>query len=186
MSLFGNGYDGQKMSRNAERAYDNGEKPLSKWSKDDIIYEIRKSYGKEAGEKAKGLTAEELRGFFLTDAGWHHTGKYFNQTAFYAFNDGLSKDRVMALHHEAKPKAPKKKVEDKWAVVEYDTWEGKFRHHMKKVPHKDVAHWTETNGKPSLLTLSHDWAKKRLDSVYVAKELPKKPRKNAKVWKGLY
>ena len=34
------GYNGYSMSNNAVSAYDNGEKPLSKWRKSDILEEI--------------------------------------------------------------------------------------------------------------------------------------------------
>lgn len=37
----GNGYDGYSMSNNARSAYDDGERPLSKWTKAAIMSEIK-------------------------------------------------------------------------------------------------------------------------------------------------
>lgn len=40
------GYFNYSMSNNAVSAYEDGEKPLSRWSKKDIMAEIKKAGGK--------------------------------------------------------------------------------------------------------------------------------------------
>lgn len=73
------GYIGTKMSKRAFEAHQNGEKPYSQWSKDDLI----DSLPIEIQEKAKKLTLSELRGRLLHYSSWHHTGTYYNKTEFY-------------------------------------------------------------------------------------------------------
>ena len=51
------GYNGWSMSNNAVEAYANGEKPLSKWSKADILEAI------EEQEVELNCTIEKLRKF---------------------------------------------------------------------------------------------------------------------------
>lgn len=48
-------YIGQKMSVRACEAYDNGEKPLSKWTKADIIDEVLKERKKEGKKDDKQI-----------------------------------------------------------------------------------------------------------------------------------
>ena len=83
------GYVGNKMSVRAKEAYDDGEMPLSKWTKSDIIdrieelidyNDIKIKFDINALNK---LTKSELIDLFLYQSSWHHTGKYFNQTDFY-------------------------------------------------------------------------------------------------------
>lgn len=77
------GYDGYSMSNNARIAYANGERPLSKWSKKDII-QIVGADVINRNPQLKALTLKELRATFLTRTAWHHTSKFYNETNFYA------------------------------------------------------------------------------------------------------
>ena len=77
------GYDGYSMSNNARGAYANGERPLSKWTKKDIIATIGADVINRNPE-LKALNLKELRAIFLTQDGWHHTSKFYNETDFYA------------------------------------------------------------------------------------------------------
>ena len=45
---IGNGYDGWSMSNNARDAYANGEMPISKWSKTEILNRVREINPKAA------------------------------------------------------------------------------------------------------------------------------------------
>lgn len=77
------GYYNYSMSNNAVSAYECGERPLSKWMKKDII----KTIGKDVIDRnpqLKALKAKELKAIFLTQDGWHHTSKFYNETNFYA------------------------------------------------------------------------------------------------------
>lgn len=84
------GYSGFSMSNNAVDAYDNGEKPLSKWSKAEILQEIR-IYAKENNinidmEKLNKVSLPVLRESFLYKTAYHHTSKFYNSTDFYAID----------------------------------------------------------------------------------------------------
>ena len=77
------GYDGYSMSNNARYAYENGEKPLSKWAKKDIIEVVGQDVINR-NPQLKALKLKELRALFLTQTAWHHTSKFYNETNFYA------------------------------------------------------------------------------------------------------
>lgn len=66
----GKGYHGYSMSNNAVSAYSDGEMPLSKWTKRELVDAIEAVNDKIDVSK---LTVAELRHHFLTSAGYHHT-----------------------------------------------------------------------------------------------------------------
>lgn len=77
------GYIGRSMSNNAVDAYERGEKPLSKWTKDDMLgcmYAI----DPEKASKAEGMTLPELRSRFLMRSSWYRISMHYN---FYSFNE---------------------------------------------------------------------------------------------------
>ena len=53
------GYSGFSMSNNAVEAYENGEKPISKWSKKDILNSIDNAI--ENGELVLNCSKDKLR-----------------------------------------------------------------------------------------------------------------------------
>ena len=77
---IGNGYRGYSMSNNAVAAYENNERPLSKWTKRDIL-EILSEYSDVDFTK---LSVKTLKEKFLKYTGYHHTSKYYNTTDFYS------------------------------------------------------------------------------------------------------
>lgn len=84
------GYFGWSMSRNAVAAYEDGEKPRSKWTKAAILAAVA-AYCDEfdlvpdAG--LSKLTKTELFGRALYNSSWHHTSKFCNVTEFYALDE---------------------------------------------------------------------------------------------------
>ena len=82
------GYVGRKMSENAVIAYSNGEMPLSKWSKEEIL----SSLPSEIAEKCDKIRLDALRDYFLKNSSWHHTSKCFNKTDFYTIDDDVVED----------------------------------------------------------------------------------------------
>lgn len=83
------GYKGYSMSNNAVAAYEDGEKPLSKWTKREIIrelYEFAESEGINVPDFEK-LTLSELRENFLEKSSWHHTSSHYNETDFYRIDE---------------------------------------------------------------------------------------------------
>jgi hypothetical protein len=92
----GGGYDGNRMSNRAVRAYENGEKPISKWTKKEIIesivdYAWDNNIDIESIDLSE-LTAEELKNTFLRQSSWHHTGALYNATNFYSINEEAVKN----------------------------------------------------------------------------------------------
>lgn len=83
------GYYGYSMSNNAVQAYADGEKPLSKWTKKEILQRVAEVYGNELAEAVTSWTVKSLKRVFLEKTSWHHTSKFYNQTDFYSFNEGL-------------------------------------------------------------------------------------------------
>lgn len=87
----GNGYSGYSMSNNAVDAYENGEKPLSKWSKADIL----DAFGEIDDSKVallSGVSLPVLRKHLLYNSSWHHTSKMYNKTKFYAIDEDAVND----------------------------------------------------------------------------------------------
>lgn len=84
------GYHGWSMSNNAVRAYEDGEKPLSKWTKKTLVYELADVLDAEPEEVEKVLkpyALKEVKDKCLVYTGWHHTSSHYNRTAFYALDD---------------------------------------------------------------------------------------------------
>lgn len=84
------GYNGWSMSNNAVQAYEDGEKPLSKWTKKTLVYELADALDAEPEEVAEVLkpyTVKEVKDKCLTYSSWHHTSSRYNRTAFYELDD---------------------------------------------------------------------------------------------------
>ena len=85
------------MSNNAVSAYENGEKPLSQWTKGDIISEVEK-ISKETALSfdiagLKKIPGPMLKDICLKQTSWHHTSEYYNRTNFYS----LDVDKIVSL-----------------------------------------------------------------------------------------
>lgn len=79
------------MSRNAVKAYEAGERPMSRWKKEDILLLIKAQI--EGGAKPSftqdlgPLPRAVLQELFLYPSSWHHTSAGYQETDFYAFAD---------------------------------------------------------------------------------------------------
>lgn len=98
---WGRGYDGISMSWNARDAYASGERPLSRWSKTDIVESVAAI---NPDIDISRLTMKTLKSKFLVESGWHHTGMYYRKTYFYFVDDdyvgGLTQADVDDLYRE--------------------------------------------------------------------------------------
>lgn len=111
------GYDGHRMSNRAIEAYNHGEKPLSKWSKKDIIDEINNiAYYNDidlSDVALSKLTLKELQDNFLNYSSWHHTGQFYNSTNFYEIDEnsvlGITKEKINKIKEN---RIPRKKLSD--------------------------------------------------------------------------
>ena len=74
------GYRGYSMSNNAVSAYADGEKPLSKWSKSDVISAI----ADELGVNESDIELKYPYRYYLKKTSWHHTSSKYNKTDFYS------------------------------------------------------------------------------------------------------
>lgn len=123
------GYNGYSMSNNAVAAYENGEKPMSKWTKTDMLYELKK-VNPEIVELAKKLTVSELKSRLLKWTSWHHTSSKFNQTDFYSFDEiaaeSFTEERINKIIAERPPKATRTEKSAPafiTAYVAFDVWD---------------------------------------------------------------
>ena len=90
-------YINYSMSENAVRAYSDGEKPFSKWTKTEILGNIGAIYGPGAASFCKKFSTAFLKESFLDLSSWHHTSKFFNKTCFYSFNENLELEEILNL-----------------------------------------------------------------------------------------
>lgn len=84
------GYNKWSMSNNAVQAYEDGEKPLSKWTKKTLVFELADALDAEPEEVAnvlKPYTVKEIKDKCLVYSSWHHTSSRYNRTAFYELDD---------------------------------------------------------------------------------------------------
>lgn len=129
------GYNGFSMSNNAVEAYENGEKPLSKWTKTDIFEAINEQEVelKCSIEKLKKLPVKVLKEICLTYSSWHHTSNHYNKTDFYSLDvdriENLTDDKIeeLLLDYKADKKVAAKPLEERWECA-FLEWSGTRKH----------------------------------------------------------
>lgn len=141
MYNMNSGYNGYSMSNRAVEAYEDGEKPLSKWRKAEIIEQVKELDIKFNIELLKKCKLKTLKDYFLKKTSWHHTSSYCNSTDFYSLNvdfieDLTSKD-IEKLILKVKNEKEVKQEEDpkRLANFYYLEWGGSKRH-PKAYEHK--------------------------------------------------
>lgn len=119
MFNMNNGYVGYSMSVRAQEAYENGEMPISKWTK-KVLLEVVEAYRDDMELKfsvklLSKLTLDTLRTKCLRYSSWHHTSKFCNCTDFYSLDeewlDSLDDLKIENLIQEQKDK---KRREKEW------------------------------------------------------------------------
>lgn len=129
------GYNGFSMSNNAVAAYEDGEKPLSKWTKTDIFDAINEQEVelKCSIEKLKKLPTKVLKEICLIYSSWHHTSNHYNKTDFYSLDidriENLTDDKIEELlsDYKADKKVESKPSEEKWKCA-FLEWSGSRKH----------------------------------------------------------
>lgn len=129
------GYNGFSMSNNAVAAYEDGEKPLSKWTKTDIFDAINKQEVelKCSIEKLKKLPVKVLKEVCLTYSSWHHTSNHYNKTDFYSLDietiENLTDEKIDELlaKYKANKKTNDKPREEVWECA-FLEWSGSRKH----------------------------------------------------------
>ena len=84
------GYVGHSKSKSAMASEESGSMPMSKWTKDKILeYVTNEDDLKPFADDFKKMTLKDLREIALYEDGWHHTGRYYNRTSYYAVNSPM-------------------------------------------------------------------------------------------------
>lgn len=130
------GYIGHSMSKRAAMAYSDGLKPLSKWTKAEIVETIE-AMDAWWGENCtlRNISADALKKHFLRTREWHHTGRCFNETSFYGLDEGVVEahelDALLELDEALRSgKASDAKTAPalvKGSIV-YEHWSGSRKH----------------------------------------------------------
>ena len=131
------GYNGFSMSNNAVAAYESGEKPLSKWTKTNILEEIGKTIREEeltlnfSMEKLKKLNAKTLKQICLYRSSWHHTSKHYNKTDFYSIDIDslieLTDEKIDIIIENCKEDKSEEPTEERWQCA-FLEWSGTRKH----------------------------------------------------------
>lgn len=154
-------YVGYSMSLNAAIAYENGEKPISKWTKEALL-----SAAGEKAEMLKKLTTSEIRDLILYRSSWHHTSSHYNATDFYAIDEEkveeITENTIQRIISGRKPREtkPKETPRTVWAEVTYTIWEGRYANYRR--PRKITETITFSAGDKMVHT---SYGNKRLSSM---------------------
>lgn len=170
-------YIGSKMSINAAAAYDAGEKPWSKWTKDELFCAL--SLDGERRALLQKLTAEELRCELLTYAGWHHTGAFFAETNFWLADqdkaDKLDAKAVAEIiaYRRSRRKKPQKKEDPAYiaALVDYTFWTSSQKHRTAHKVSKEYVRF-----RSDAKTVQTKNGRKRLASLFFEAKIRQKTR----------
>lgn len=144
--------DDYSMSVRARAAYDDGERPLSKWTKSAIIAACADllDTDPDAAEKLDALkhhTLSTLKSNLLTYSSWHHTSKMYNCTNFYAINDDTLTETTPAEIRSWQP--TKKNVQQpptrRRGTICYLIWGG-TRNHPRAWEKCEQNVWIEERG----------------------------------------
>ena len=134
------GYSGYSMSLRAVDAYENGEMPLSKWRKTDILNGINEIDPQKA-EKLKKVKANILKERLLVCSSWHHTSNHFNKTKFYSINtdyvEMLTDKDINKMLYEGKETQEEPSVNKYLGKIKYLEWGGTRKH--PKAEEKELA-----------------------------------------------
>ena len=134
MTNMNSGYTGYSMSNRAVEAYDSGARPISKWTKTDMMDEIESIINELnvdwTMKDMKALKVKALRNLVLSYDSWHHTSSYCNNTDFYRIDPERIEGITLADIEDAKAKQNAKKEEPKEKRVraEFLVWSGTRKH----------------------------------------------------------
>lgn len=181
------GYINYSMSERAAQAYESGLKPLSKWTKSEIIENVVEFGAWSEGELKKYPKAILVE-CFLVYAEWHHTGKLYNETMFWGINEDTASVHAtemiegrFRLYKESlvarKRITPKETVTK--AYIEFEQWEGS-RKYGSFVKHAEYALLAGGNA-----YLLHGFKKMTGSHILWVKKFQRAPRGTAKIFAGI-
>ena len=121
-------YISKKMSVNAQKAYDFGEKPKSKWNKNEIL-EGLKSQDLDLAliKQFKNIKVSILKDNLLCLSSYHHTGSFYNKTNFYMVkeffcNEELKEALQDCLKEQETAKQNKQDFVVEYCFIRYNVW----------------------------------------------------------------
>lgn len=123
------GYNGFSMSNNAVAAYSDGEKPLSKWTKSDIMNAIENEHLdlKCSISKLSKVPVKVLKEICLYKSSWHHTSNHFNKTDFYSLDvdeiEDLTDEMIDRIIEESRSIINDNPTEERWKCA-FLEWSG--------------------------------------------------------------
>ena len=137
---WGSGYDGYSMSNNARFAYEDGQKPMSKWTKAALLERVN-AINPAKTDLLRNVNVETIREHLLEYTAWHHTSSQYNRTDFYGINEeaveNLTAEEVASWERVTK----KPTVKDSFrGDINYIEWTG-----TKKYPKANRRVLTDVN-----------------------------------------
>lgn len=105
------GYVGISRSRRAKEAYEGGERPASKWTKEALIEAIAEAFGDEVAEKAQKVSKTELFNNFLETSSCHHIGAFASLIWFYKVAEDRTAEEAFRLVDQLIQEKAEKKSE---------------------------------------------------------------------------
>lgn len=137
------GYDGQSMSVRATAAYEQGEKPRSKWTKRAMLDEIAEFCECESIDlDVSKMRRDDLFSTYFTWSSWHHTGKFASATDFYSLDgEAVRRDARELTDDEATEREIARKAEAEAERMERERMHADFEKRLED----DRAHgygWT--------------------------------------------
>lgn len=131
------------MSNRAVEAYQDGEKPKSKWTKKNIINQLLKHHQQKPFhfdfELIYQMPIVLLRELALKESSWHHTSKFYNQTSFYR----VDPDEMYEFDQEGLVSWIHDYAEDKRIDEQEEKWECSFIEWTGKGNYKKPTVYTE-------------------------------------------
>lgn len=127
----GNGYVGYSMSVNARNAYNRGEKPISGWTKQEILDAVD-GIDPDKVDMLRKVSVKTLRDHILVLTGWHHTSSMYNRTNFYAVDedviDSLTPEKIAAWSRDFANTTKPVEQESFHGDFHYIEWSGTRNH----------------------------------------------------------
>lgn len=169
------GYIGIQFSEGARDAYLDGKKPLSSWTKEEIV----SAFSEDLAPLVKKLTLQELKRYFLACTEWHHTGSYYNKTDFYCLDEEsvekLTAERISEIIARRPKKEKKAKSQPLFvtAKIKYTEWVGNSRRYMRPVERIEVVYFMSND---KMVSIGSGCIKKRLSSVKILEQIVQKTK----------
>lgn len=127
------GYNKYSMSNNAIKAYNDGERPISKWTKKAIVDAINDAIAngdltlKCDIKVIKTLPIKILKDVALYKSSWHHTSLHYNKTNFYSLDldalEDLTDDKINDLKATSESKTDDVQQDQRWKCA-FLVWSG--------------------------------------------------------------